>query len=34
MIYGDGEQSRDFTYISNVIQANILAATSETVNRE
>ena len=27
-IYGDGEQSRDFTYISNVVQANLLAATA------
>ncbi len=26
-IYGDGEQSRDFTYIENVVQANIVAAT-------
>ena len=26
VIYGDGEQSRDFTYIDNVIKANILAA--------
>jgi nucleoside-diphosphate-sugar epimerase len=26
-IHGDGEQSRDFTYIDNVIQANVLAAT-------
>jgi UDP-glucose 4-epimerase len=25
-IYGDGEQSRDFTYIDNVISANMLAA--------
>lgn len=25
IIYGDGEQSRDFTFIENVIQANILA---------
>jgi UDP-glucose 4-epimerase len=25
-IYGDGEQSRDFTYIDNVIDANLLAA--------
>lgn len=25
-IYGDGEQSRDFTYIDNVVQANLLAA--------
>lgn len=28
-IFGDGEQSRDFTYISNVIDANILAAESD-----
>jgi len=28
MIYGDGEQSRDFTYIDNVIQANELAAST------
>lgn len=26
MIYGDGEQSRDFTYISNVVEANLRAA--------
>ncbi|MBN1817072.1 MAG: SDR family oxidoreductase [Sedimentisphaerales bacterium] len=25
-VYGDGEQSRDFTYIDNVVQANLLAA--------
>ena len=25
VIYGDGEQSRDFTYIENVVQANLLA---------
>jgi UDP-N-acetylglucosamine/UDP-N-acetyl-alpha-D-glucosaminouronate 4-epimerase len=24
-VYGDGEQSRDFTYIDNVVQANLLA---------
>jgi nucleoside-diphosphate-sugar epimerase len=30
VIYGDGEQSRDFTFIDNVVNANILAAqTSE-----
>jgi UDP-N-acetylglucosamine/UDP-N-acetyl-alpha-D-glucosaminouronate 4-epimerase len=28
-IYGDGEQSRDFTFILNVINANILACTAE-----
>ncbi len=28
-IHGDGTQSRDFTYIENVIQANQLAATTE-----
>jgi UDP-glucose 4-epimerase len=27
-IYGDGEQSRDFTYIDNVVQANLLAVAS------
>jgi nucleoside-diphosphate-sugar epimerase len=25
VIYGDGEQSRDFTYVANVVEANILA---------
>lgn len=28
-VYGDGEQSRDFTYIDNVVRANLLAAASE-----
>jgi UDP-N-acetylglucosamine 4-epimerase len=28
-IYGDGETSRDFCYIDNVVQANVLAATVE-----
>ena len=28
-IYGDGEQSRDFTYIDNVVEANLLAAKAE-----
>lgn len=27
-IYGDGEQSRDFTYIDNAVEANILASIS------
>jgi nucleoside-diphosphate-sugar epimerase len=27
-IYGDGEQSRDFTYIDNVVHGNLLAATA------
>src|SRR3954469_11656521 len=31
-IYGDGEQSRDFTYIANVVEGNILAATSPAEN--
>lgn len=30
-IYGDGDQSRDFTYIDNVVQANIKAATTDTI---
>lgn len=28
-IYGDGEQSRDFTYIDNVVHGNLLASTAE-----
>jgi UDP-glucose 4-epimerase len=28
VIYGDGEQSRDFTFVKKVVQANILAAES------
>ena len=28
VIYGDGEQSRDFTFVKKVVQANILAAKS------
>ncbi|MFC1677584.1 SDR family oxidoreductase [Planctomycetota bacterium] len=36
-IYGDGEQTRDFTYIDNVVEANLLAArakktTGQTIN--
>jgi nucleoside-diphosphate-sugar epimerase len=30
VIYGDGEQSRDFTYIDNVVDANLKAAESAT----
>ncbi|HZA88855.1 MAG TPA: NAD-dependent epimerase/dehydratase family protein [Solirubrobacterales bacterium] len=26
LVYGDGEQSRDFTYIGNAVEANVLAA--------
>jgi UDP-glucose 4-epimerase len=25
VVYGDGEQSRDFTYVENVVEANLLA---------
>lgn len=28
-IYGDGEQTRDFTYIANIVHANFLAAKAE-----
>lgn len=28
VIYGDGSQSRDFTYIQNIVQANLLAAVA------
>jgi UDP-glucose 4-epimerase len=36
VIYGDGEQTRDFTFIENVVQANWKAANvpAETVNGE
>ena len=30
-VYGDGEQSRDFTYIDNCVEANILAATNNQI---
>ena len=33
-IYGTGKQSRDFTYIDNVVQANILAATTKRIKHE
>ncbi len=29
VIFGDGEQSRDFTFVRNVIEGNILAATTD-----
>jgi nucleoside-diphosphate-sugar epimerase len=28
-VYGDGEQSRDFTYVDNVVEANLLAMRAE-----
>lgn len=31
-IYGTGKQSRDFTYVANVVEANILAARKSGVN--
>lgn len=33
-VYGDGEQTRDFTYIDNVVHANLLAAKAPRVNGE
>ncbi len=32
VVYGDGEQSRDFTYIDNVVQANLLACDAPGVS--
>jgi nucleoside-diphosphate-sugar epimerase len=32
VIYGDGEQSRDFTFISDCVQANLLACHSPEAN--
>lgn len=34
VIYGDGEQSRDFTYIDNVVQANLLAMNAKNTSGE
>jgi len=31
IVHGDGEQSRDFTYIDNVVQANLLSCTTPGV---
>jgi len=31
-VYGDGEQSRDFTYVLDVVEANIQAMEAETEN--
>ena len=31
VVFGDGEQSRDFTYIDNCVQANILAANNDKI---
>jgi UDP-glucose 4-epimerase len=33
-VYGDGEQSRDFTYVGNVVDATILAGEAENVSGE
>jgi UDP-glucose 4-epimerase len=30
MVYGDGEQSRDFVYVDNVVEANLLAAEAKS----
>jgi len=32
VIFGDGEQSRDFTYIDNAVQANLLACSAPTAS--
>lgn len=31
-IYGDGEQTRDFIFVKDVVKANVLAAANESVN--
>jgi nucleoside-diphosphate-sugar epimerase len=31
IVFGDGEQSRDFTYVENVVEANLLAASAPGV---
>ncbi len=32
IVFGDGEQSRDFTYVENVVQANLLACEAPNAN--
>jgi UDP-glucose 4-epimerase len=32
IVYGDGEQSRDFTYVDNVVEANMLACLADGVD--
>ncbi len=34
VIYGDGQQSRDFIYVTDVVEAMVAAATAENVNRQ
>ena len=34
IVFGDGEQSRDFCYIENVVQANMLSLTTEKLGGE
>ena len=34
VIYGDGTQSRDFTYVENVVNANVLAADAKDASGE
>jgi nucleoside-diphosphate-sugar epimerase len=34
VVYGDGEQTRDFTYVSNVVHANLLAARARATHGE
>jgi nucleoside-diphosphate-sugar epimerase len=34
IIFGDGEQSRDFTYVENVVQANLLAMSAGHLHGE
>lgn len=33
-VFGDGEQSRDFTYVDNVVEGNILALKAKALNGE
>src|SRR5262249_780416 len=34
IVYGDGEQIRDFLYVRNVVAINLLAASAPAVNRD
>lgn len=34
IVYGDGKQTRDFTHVDNIAEANLLAATTEGISGE
>jgi len=33
LVFGDGEQTRDFTFVSDVVNANVMAAARDVTGR-